>query len=133
MRKQNYLNNKDILKEIHKSKLSFCYVLDEDYSRFDTIVENIDDVKKIFLHQANEKLDEAVLKYFYKQYNKEIPKNIMPISVDIYGNSSVATIPTLYDIVLKTNFKGHNLKKGDVILFASVGAGMNINALTYQL
>ena len=95
--------------------------------------KNIDDVKKIFLHQANEKLDEAVLKYFYKQYNKEIPKNIMPISVDIYGNSSVATIPTLYDIVLKTNFKGHNLKKGDVILFASVGAGMNINALTYQL
>ena len=39
----------------------------------------------------------------------------------------------VYDIVLKTNFKGHNLKKGDVILFASVGAGMNINALTYQL
>ncbi len=95
--------------------------------------KNIDDVKKIFLHQANEKLDEAVLKYFYKQFNKEVPEKIMPISVDIYGNSSVATIPTLYDIVLKTNFKGHNLKKGDVILFASVGAGMNINALTYQL
>ena len=95
--------------------------------------KDIDDIKKIFLHQANEKLDEAVLKYFYKQFNKEIPENIMPISVDVYGNSSVATIPTLYDIVLKTNFKGHNLKKGDVILFASVGAGMNINALTYQL
>ena len=95
--------------------------------------KNIDDVKKIFLHQANEKLDEAVLKYFYKQFNKEIPENIMPISVDVYGNSSVATIPTLYDEVLKTKFKGHNLKKGDVILFASVGAGMNINALTYQL
>ena len=95
--------------------------------------KKIDDVKKIFLHQANEKLDEAVLKYFYEQFNKEIPENIMPISVDIYGNSSVATIPTLYDQVLKTKFKGHNLKKGDVILFASVGAGMNINALTYQL
>ena len=95
--------------------------------------KSIDDIKKIFLHQANEKLDEAVLKYFYKQFNKEIPENIMPISVDVYGNSSVATIPTLYDLVLKTNFKGHNLKKGDVILFASVGAGMNINALTYQL
>jgi len=95
--------------------------------------KSIDDVKKIFLHQANEKLDEAVLKYFYKQYDKEIPKNIMPISVDVYGNSSVATIPTLYDIVLKTNFKDHKLKKGDVILFASVGAGMNINAITYQL
>ena len=79
--------------------------------------KNIDDIKKIFLHQANEKLDEAVLKYFYKQFNKEIPENIMPISVDIYGNSSVATIPTLYDEVLKTKFKGHNLKKLDFKFF----------------
>tara|TARA_B100001094_G_scaffold102690_2_gene98866 strand:+ start:30860 stop:31738 length:879 start_codon:yes stop_codon:yes gene_type:complete len=46
MRKQNYLNNKDMLKEIHKSKLSYCYVLDDEYSRFDTIVEDIEDVKK---------------------------------------------------------------------------------------
>tara|TARA_B100000965_G_scaffold245350_1_gene205878 strand:+ start:21611 stop:22489 length:879 start_codon:yes stop_codon:yes gene_type:complete len=45
MRKQNYLNNKDMLKEIHKSKLSYCYVLDDEYSRFDTIVESIDDIK----------------------------------------------------------------------------------------
>ena len=46
MRKQNYLNNKDMLKEIHKSKLSFCYVLDDEYARFDTIVEDLEDVKK---------------------------------------------------------------------------------------
>ncbi|OUV26864.1 MAG: hypothetical protein CBC57_01535 [Euryarchaeota archaeon TMED97] len=45
MRKQNYLDNKDMLKEIHKSKLSYCYVLDDEYSRFDTIVESVDDIK----------------------------------------------------------------------------------------
>ena len=56
-----------------------------------------------------------------------------PISVDVLGNTSVATIPTLYDIVLNENFKGHNLEKGDIILFASVGAGMNVNAITYQV
>ena len=95
--------------------------------------KSIDDVKKIFLHQANEKLDEAVLKYFYKLYDRPIPENIMPISVDVLGNTSVATIPTLYDIVLKENFKGHQLKKGEIIIFASVGAGMNVNAITYQL
>ena len=44
MRKQNYLNNKDMLKEIHKSKLSFCSVIDDDYSRFDVIVEDIEHV-----------------------------------------------------------------------------------------
>ena len=85
------------------------------------------------MHQANEKLDEAVLKYFYKLYDRSIPNNIMPISVDVLGNTSVATIPTLYDIVLKKNFKGHKLNKGDVIVFASVGAGMNVNAITYQI
>ena len=37
------------------------------------------------------------------------------------------------DIVLKKNFKGHKLKKGDIIVFASVGAGMNVNAITYQI
>ena len=95
--------------------------------------KTIDDIKKIFLHQANEKLDEAVLKYFYKLYDRPIPENIMPISVDVLGNTSVATIPTLYDIVLKDKFKGHQLKKGDIIIFASVGAGMNVNAITYQL
>ena len=95
--------------------------------------KKIEDVKKIFLHQANEKLDEAVLKYFYKLFDMKVPEDVMPISVDVLGNTSVATIPTLYDIVLKENFKGHNLEKGDVILFASVGAGMNVNAITYQV
>ena len=75
----------------------------------------------------------AVLKYFYKLYEKPIPEDIMPISVDVLGNTSVATIPTLYDVVLKKNFKGHKLKKGDTIVFASVGAGMNVNAITYQI
>jgi len=43
-KKVNYLNNRDILKEIHKSKMSFCYLADEKYSIFDIILE---DVKKI--------------------------------------------------------------------------------------
>ena len=42
-------------------------------------------------------------------------------------------MPTLYDIVLNEKFKGHYLEKGDIILFASVGAGMNVNAITYQV
>ena len=55
MRKQNYLNNKDMLKEIHKSKLSYCYVLDEEFNRFDTIVEDIEDIKNPeFIQTAKE-------------------------------------------------------------------------------
>jgi len=44
MRKQNYLNNKDMLKEIHKSKLSYCYSLDDNYNRFDIIVESYEEM-----------------------------------------------------------------------------------------
>ena len=95
--------------------------------------KTIHDVRKIFLHQANEKLDEAVMKYFYRLFKMNVPENILPISVDVLGNSSVATIPTLYDLVKRENFKGHEVNKGDIIIFASVGAGMNVNAITYQV
>ena len=44
MRKVNYLNNKDILKEIHKSKSTFCSYTDDDYADFDIILTDIDKI-----------------------------------------------------------------------------------------
>jgi 3-oxoacyl-[acyl-carrier-protein] synthase-3 len=57
----------------------------------------------------------------------------MPMCIHWLGNSSVATIPTLYDLVLKGQIDEHQLNPGDVVLFASVGAGMNINTVVYRL
>lgn len=94
---------------------------------------SIDDVKKIFIHQANEKMDEAIIKRFYRLYKKPIPEGIMPMSIHKLGNSSVATVPTLLDLVLKGNIENQEVKKGDVIILASVGAGMNINAIVYKI
>jgi 3-oxoacyl-[acyl-carrier-protein] synthase-3 len=92
----------------------------------------IRDLKSIFIHQANEKMDEAIVKSFFGLYGvSEIPANVMPMCIQWLGNSSVATIPTLFDLVRKSNIPGHKLEKGDIILFASVGAGMNINAVCY--
>ena len=93
---------------------------------------DIKDVKKILIHQANEKMDEAIVKRFYKLYGLQMPDDIMPMTIDKLGNSSVATVPTLYDMILKGQLKGHSINKGDIILFASVGAGMNINAIVYK-
>ena len=56
----------------------------------------------------------------------------MPMSIHWLGNSSVATVPTLYDLVRKNKVEDHQLVAGDHILFASVGAGMNINAVCYR-
>ncbi|GAA4293543.1 3-oxoacyl-ACP synthase III family protein [Aestuariibaculum suncheonense] len=93
---------------------------------------DIKDVKKIFIHQANEKMDEAILKRFYRLYRTEIPEHIMPMSIQTLGNSSVATVPTLFDLVKNNKLENHSLNKGDVIIFASVGAGMHINAIVYK-
>lgn len=94
---------------------------------------DIKDLKKILIHQANEKMDDAIVKRFYRKYKMDVPKDIMPMSIGELGNSSVATIPTLFDRVINGYYDNHSLKSGDVILFASVGAGMNINAMVYQM
>jgi len=93
---------------------------------------DIKDVKKIFIHQANEKMDDAIIKRFFKLYKTPIPEHIMPMSIHSLGNSSVATIPTLLDLVYKGKLENHQLNKGDIIILASVGAGMNINAVIYK-
>lgn len=67
---------------------------------------DISDLQKIFIHQANEKIDEAIIHRFYELYGKKAPENIMPMSIHELGNSSVATIPTLIDLVLKGHKSG---------------------------
>jgi 3-oxoacyl-[acyl-carrier-protein] synthase-3 len=95
--------------------------------------KSINDVKKILIHQANEKMDEAIVSRFYKLHKMKMPEGIMPMSINLLGNSSVATVPTLYDMILKGQLEGQEINKGDIIMFASVGAGMNINAIMYQV
>lgn len=94
--------------------------------------EKIEDLKKILIHQANEKMDEAIVKRFYRLYKQKMPENIMPMSIQKLGNSSVATIPTLFDLLLKKDSEPHVFKAGDILMFASVGAGMNINSFVYK-
>jgi len=92
------------------------------------------DVKKVFLHQANAKMDEAILTRLFKLCGmKEAPLTVMPMTISWLGNSSVATLPTLFDLVVKGKVDNHGLAKGEVVVFASVGAGMNINAVTYRM
>lgn len=91
-------------------------------------------ISKIFLHQANEKVVEAIVRELYQLEGiEEIPEGIAPMNIHLLGNSSVATIPTLYSMVCKGEIEGHSLQPGELILFASVGAGMNINAVCYRV
>ena len=44
MRKINYLNNKDMLSEIHDSKNSFCSYTESEYARYDIILTSVDKI-----------------------------------------------------------------------------------------
>ncbi|MGD9319195.1 MAG: ketoacyl-ACP synthase III [Desulfobacteraceae bacterium] len=92
------------------------------------------DVKKVLIHQANQKMDEAILKRLFKLYKiKDIPEHIMPMTISWLGNSSVATLPTLFDLLQRGKLNNHKLHSGDIAVFASVGAGMNINSVVYRM
>ena len=93
---------------------------------------DISEIKKILIHQANAKMDDAIVKRLYKLFNEESPEKIMPLTVDRFGNSSVATVPTMFDLIVRNKLGDHKVEKGDKIIFASVGAGMHINAMVYQ-
>jgi 3-oxoacyl-[acyl-carrier-protein] synthase-3 len=93
----------------------------------------LDDVSKVLLHQANAKLDHAILKHLFRLYGvSDIPEDIMPMTISWLGNSSVATLPTLFDLMRRGKMKDQGFSSGDVVVLASVGAGMNINSLVYR-
>lgn len=99
----------------------------------DKTAVDIHNLKKVFIHQANEKMDEAIVKRFFRQYKVPTPDKVMPMSIHLLGNSSVATVPTLLDQVIKKQIEGQEISENEIIMFASVGAGMNINAIVYKL
>ena len=56
----------------------------------------------------------------------------MPMTISWLGNSSVATVPTLLDLIVRGELDGHGFSPGDIVVLASVGAGMNINSIVYR-
>ncbi|WP_185853259.1 3-oxoacyl-ACP synthase III family protein [Blattabacterium cuenoti] len=117
------------------------YALTEVPNMLKNILDHADlhlkDIKKILIHQANAKMDYAILKrllklYNYTSLNRGFIAKIMPMTIRKFGNSSVATVPTLLDLILQGKMPPHEIKPGDTILMVSLGAGMNINGMIYR-
>lgn len=53
--KVNYLTNKEILAEIHKSKCSYSYFLDPSHKQYDGIVDSLDDITPDMIKEAQKK------------------------------------------------------------------------------
>lgn len=122
--------------KMHGRKL-YQYALENVPSAIKACLEksqlHLDDIKKVLIHQANGKMDDAILKRLYNLYGQDdAPENVMPMTIGWLGNSSVATLPTMLDLILRKDLDEHRIHPGDLVVFASVGAGMHINAAVYR-
>ncbi len=92
------------------------------------------DVDMFLFHQANGKMLHAFANNLAQMYAQEELnfEGKIPTTIQFTGNTSVATIPTMLDLVLKGNLAGYQIKPGQKVVFSSVGAGMHCNAMVYQ-
>lgn len=130
-------NKDDLFLKMHGRKL-YQYAIEKVPPTIKECLEkcniHLREIKKALIHQANGKMDAAILTRLFKLYEMEdVPEDIMPMTISWLGNSSVATIPTLLDLILKNQLNPHEIHKGDNLVLASVGAGMNINVLVYRM
>jgi 3-oxoacyl-[acyl-carrier-protein] synthase III len=95
---------------------------------------DVDDIDMFLFHQANGKMLAAIANNLASLYGKSNAsfEGKIPIIIQFTGNTSVATIPTMLDLILKNQLEGYTINPGDKIVFASVGAGMHCNAVVYQ-
>lgn len=141
----NYLSNGSSLKSSYngaqrsvtmRGRKVYEYALRKVPAAIKRLIEQadiqIDEVQKVLLHQANAKMDHAMVMRLFKLFNKETPQGVDPMTVQKFGNSSVATVPTMFDLIRKKELGSHEFKNDAYIIFASVGAGMSINAILYK-
>ena len=95
---------------------------------------DVGDVSIFLLHQANAKLLEAIAANLAQLYHVAIESfdGKIPSTIEFLGNTSVATIPTMLDLIRKEKLAGFTIQPGDIALMASVGAGMHCNAIVYR-
>ena len=74
MKKVNYLNNKDLLEEIHKSKTSYCSFTAQEYSTYDLIVKNIDAINIRTVAQAKRNKAKRLTQIEYEKRKAADPK-----------------------------------------------------------
>jgi 3-oxoacyl-[acyl-carrier-protein] synthase-3 len=77
------------------------------------------DLDLFISHQANRRIIEAAIE------NLEIPPDKTIVNIDRFGNTTAATIPLALNDAVCTG----RVKKGDLVLLASVGAGFTVGAV----
>lgn len=69
--RKNYLNNKDLMKEIQKSKISYSEFLGKEYEEYDTIIDSLNDISSDLINETL-KLKADLLTKEQKLHNKKL-------------------------------------------------------------
>lgn len=95
---KNYLNNKDILAEIHKSKSSYCYFTHPEYADYDVIISSIDQITPEFIadacHARKVRLAKIVLAQSIESGEKRKMDEIMSTIADQHPTDIVIRLMT---------------------------------------
>ena len=119
IKKQNYLNNKDILKEIHKSKMTYCYIEDDKYSMYDIILDDVTKINKKALKQAKEnkasrqqsdQYAEAMANFGSKDYRNKPKQKEFAINVDDISDEDVVFRVMTYEHIPEEEGRKKNPK-----------------------
>lgn len=121
-----------------KGRKIYEYALEEVASGIQVALKRsgifLENIKKVLIHQANEKMDAAILRKLGQLNNLALnAEEMMPMTIQKFGNNSVATVPVMLDMLCKGQLENHSVKEHDDIVLASVGAGMHINAIVYRI
>jgi len=81
------------------------------------------DVDWFIAHQANDRINQSVREAL------GVPAEKVPSNIARYGNTSGATIPILVDELLR----GGKVKKGDLLCFLALGAGLHWGSVLMRL
>lgn len=65
-RKKNYLNNRDLLKEIHRSKNSYCSYLNDEDSQYDVILPSVEKINRNSISEARKNRADRIAKQNYE-------------------------------------------------------------------
>lgn len=99
----NYLNNKDLLKEIHKSKLTYCSFVDSKYHDYDFIVHDVNEIS-FKIDEAIDARIQRIAKLQLDAYNETAPKGQKKKLEDF---TSLHTNVTKYDVVFRVMTRDH--------------------------
>ena len=86
-------------------------------------VASLDEVDWFVAHQANDRINQAVKEAL------GLPDHKVPSNIARYGNTSSATIPILMDELLRSE----QVRRGQLVCFLALGAGLNWGAALMRL